>query len=107
MKTQFNPATARHYYLNNHGTRAVKIDHNGNRETLPVSIDGKTIKPRAVIYWEQCGNFAFPAVRVKGKAVTVYPDNETEPTKWQPYEIHKAQQKAEYEAWKAELAARA
>jgi len=107
MKTQFNPATARPFYLNAHGTRAVRIDRNGNRETLPVSIDGETVKPRAVTYWEQCGNFSFPAVRIKGKAVTVYPDNETEPTKWQPYEIHKAQREAKYEAWKAELAARA
>lgn len=77
MKTKFNPTTARLYYLNNSGTRCVSIDRDGNRETIPVSLDGVTITQRAVLYWEQCGNFAYPAIRVKGKALTVYPDVET------------------------------
>jgi len=86
-RTAYNPATARTYYLNQSGSRAVSIDRNGNRDTLPVSLDGETVKSRAVLYWEQCGNFAFPAVRVKGKAVTVYPDSEVEPTKWLPFAV--------------------
>jgi len=87
MKKQYNPATARQYYLNQSGSRAVSIDRDGNRETLPVSLDGVTVKPRAVRYWEQCGNFAFPAVRVKGKTVTVYPDSEVTATMWLPFEV--------------------
>ena len=87
MKRTYNPATGRHYYLNNHGTRGVRIDAQGNRETLPVSMDqGQTIKPRAVTYWQQCGNFAFPCVRIKGRAVTLYPNTEAaEPEYWTTY----------------------
>lgn len=87
MKTSYNPATARHYYLNSHGTRSVHIDRDGNRETLPVSLDGVTVKARAVLYWEQCGNFAYPVIRVKGKTINVYPDSEVEATMWLPYEV--------------------
>ncbi len=87
MKTKYDPATARQYYLNQSGSRAVSIDRNGNRETLPVSLDGKTIKPRVVRYWEQCGNFAFPVVRVKGKETPVFPDSEVEATMWMPFEV--------------------
>ena len=87
MKTPYNPATARQYYLNNSGTRVVSIDRDGNREALPVSLDGVNVKPRAVLYWEQCGNFAFPVIRVKGKAISVYPDSEVEATMWLPFEV--------------------
>lgn len=88
MKRTYNPATGRHYYLNNHGTRGVRIDAQGNRETLPYSTDqGQTIKPRAVTYWKQCGNFAFPCIRIKGRTVTLYPNTEaTEPEYWTTYE---------------------
>ena len=87
MKSQYNPKTARVFYLNRDGSRAVSIDHNGNREVLPVSLDGETIQTRSVLYWEQCGNFAFPVIRMKGKAVTVYPDSEVECEKWLPYAV--------------------
>jgi hypothetical protein len=87
MKTQFNSATARMYYLNNSGSRWVTIDRSGNRETLPVSLDGETVKLRAVLYWEACGNFAYPVIRLKGKAVTLYPDSEVTCTKWLPYSV--------------------
>jgi hypothetical protein len=86
MKRQYDPATSRHYYLNNHGTRGVRIDRQGNRETLPVSMDqGRTIRPRAVTYWQQCGNFCFPYIRVKGQIVSLYPDDEVTPTYWTTY----------------------
>ena len=87
-KTIYDKRTARTDYLNNTGSRAVSIDRNGNRERLPVSFDGGvTIKDRAVLYWEQCGNFGFPCIRIKGKAVFVYPDSEVEPTYWTTYEL--------------------
>jgi hypothetical protein len=87
MKRTYNPATGRHYYLNSHGTRGVRIDAQGNRETLPVSMDqGQTIRPRAVTYWQQCGNFAFPCVRMQGRIITLYPNTEaTEPEYWTTY----------------------
>jgi len=79
MKTKFDPANSRPVYLNNYGTRAVRIDSWGHRETLPFSTDGgKTIVQRAVCYWEQCGNFAFPTIKVKGKRQAVYPDSDVE-----------------------------
>jgi hypothetical protein len=87
-KTTFDPATARTYYLNQSGTRAISIDGNGNRETLPVILaNGEAPKPRAVLYWEQCGNFAYPSIRVKGKAVAVYPDSDVAPTVWMPFAL--------------------
>jgi hypothetical protein len=86
-RNAIDSATARMYYLNNSGSRWVTIDRSGNRETLPVSLDGETVKPRAVLYWESCGNFAYPVIRVKGKAVTLYPDSEVTCTKWMPYSV--------------------
>lgn len=87
MRTKYNPATAQTYYLNSTGTRCVSIDRDGNRETLPVSLDGVTIKIRSIRYWEQCGNFAFPVIRVKGKETIVYPDSEVTPEKWLPFYV--------------------
>lgn len=75
----YNSKTARFFTLNQDGTRGVSIDANGNRETIPFSMDGgKTIKNKSVLYHEQCGNFSFPVVRIKGKAVGAYPDSEVE-----------------------------
>lgn len=87
-RTKYNPATARTYYLNGTGSRCVSIDSKGNRETLPVSLDGITVQPRAVLYWEARGNFGFPVIRVKGKAVAVFPDMEAPPvTIYLPFEV--------------------
>lgn len=87
MRTQYNPATAQTYYLNSTGSRCVSVDRDGNRETLPVSLDGVTVKIRSVRYWEQCGNFSFPVIRVKGKEVSVYPDSEFDPVVWTPFSV--------------------
>ena len=88
MKRTYNPATARTYYLNQSGHRAISIDGNGNRETIPVSLDGVTSKPRSVLYWESCGNFGIPVVRVRGKAVAVHPDTEVPPVSfYAPFEV--------------------
>lgn len=87
MRNKYNPKTARFYYLNQHGTKGVSIDANGNRERLPVSLDGITVKERAVLYHQTCGNFSYPIIRVKGKKVVVYPNDNFEPTMWMPYEI--------------------
>ena len=75
MKNKFDKETARFYYLNNSGTRGVRIDAEGNRERLLVN-DGEAVKERAVCFWEQCGNFSFPVVRLKGKQITVYPKSD-------------------------------
>lgn len=83
----FNPATSKFYYLNNDGSRGVRIDANGNRETLPVSFDGVNVKQVAVKYWEQFGNFSVPYVRKGKKIIAVYPDNETEVKKWMPFNV--------------------
>lgn len=85
MKRKFNPNDSMFYYLNNEGTRGVRIDRNGNRETIPVSFDGVTVKQVAVKYWEQCGNFSFPNVRHKGKVVAVYADSDVEVEKYLLY----------------------
>jgi hypothetical protein len=85
--TPFNPDTSRFYYLNSDGSRGVRIDSDGNRERLPVSLDGKTTRPRAVLYWQTLGNFAVPYIRVQGKAVAVYPDSEVTPSAWLPFEV--------------------
>lgn len=85
MRSEYNPKTARFYLLNNDGTRGVSIDANGNRERLPVTLDGVTIKARAVLYHQQLGNFSTPFIRVKGKAVAVFPDSENKV--WMPFEI--------------------
>lgn len=86
----FNPATSRFYYLNNSGSRGVRIDADGRRETILVN-DGTATKPRAVVYWEACGNYTFPVVRLKGKRVTVYTDDVPPPDGsspvWSPFEI--------------------
>lgn len=58
------------YYLNNTGSR---------RKTPGEKLmfdDGRAVKPRAIDFWQQCGNFAFPCIRVKGKRVAVYPNSE-------------------------------
>ena len=86
--TKYDPASARLFYLNDTGHRAVCIDRNGNRERLPVSLDGITVKARAVLYWEACGNFSFPVIRVRGKQVPVYPNTEVPPpAAWLPYGV--------------------
>jgi len=85
-RTKFNEADSFIYYLNQSGSRAVRIDRNGNRETIPVSWDGVTVKQVAVKYWEQCGNFAMPYVRKGNKLVAVYADSDVEVTKYMPYE---------------------
>lgn len=87
MRTKYNPKTARFFYLNQDGSRGVSIDANGNRERLPVSLDGIAVKERAVLYHEMCGNFSYPVIRIKGKPVTVYPDSDVEVTMWMPYEV--------------------
>jgi hypothetical protein len=97
-RTTYSPTTARPYYLNQSGSRAVSIDGNGNRETLPVSLDGETVKPRAVFYWEQCGNFSFPCIRVGGKAVAVFPDDTFEPSMYMPLAVKQARDAAEFNA---------
>jgi len=86
MRTYDND-TARVFYLNNSGSRCVKIDANGNRERLRVTFDGITMKMVAVKYWEQCGNFSFPVVRHGKKLVAVYPDSEVEVSCWMPIQI--------------------
>lgn len=83
----YNSATARTLYLDQSGYRVVSIDRNGNRETLPVSLDGVSVKPRSLVCWQACGNFSYPIIRVKGRQVTVYPDSEVSPTKWMPYSV--------------------
>jgi hypothetical protein len=87
MKTKYNPKTARFYSLNNCGTRGVSIDANGNRETIPVTLDGVTVKARAVLYHEQMGNFSYPVIRIKGKKTVVFPDDNFQPTKWMPHKV--------------------
>lgn len=86
----FNPDNSRFYYLNNSGSRGVRIDADGNRETITVN-DGTTIKPRAVIYWQSCGNYSFPVIRLHGKRVTVYTDDTPPPDGsapvWSPFEV--------------------
>lgn len=62
MKTKYNPATARQLYTNASGSRAV-------------------------MYWEQCGNFACPVVRIKGKATKLFPDSDVEAKMWMPYAV--------------------
>lgn len=86
----FNPSTSRFYYLNNSGSRGVRIDADGNRENITVN-DGTTTKQRAVLYWETCGNYSFPVIRLHGKRVTVYTDDTPPPDGcapvWSPFEI--------------------
>lgn len=89
-KNTYNPDTARHYHINSIGSRSVSIDREGNRETLPVSLDGETVKPRAVRYWEMCGNFSYPVIRVKGKETTIFPDDIFQPTMWTPLAVKQA-----------------
>ena len=85
MKT-YNPATARLVYLNQDGSRCVSIDANGNRERIPVSIDGgKTIKQVAVLYHEQLGNFSAPWIRFKSKIEMVVSNQPFDVQYWQPY----------------------
>lgn len=91
MKNKFDKETARFYYLNNSGTRGVRIDAKGNRERLLVN-DGHTVKERAVCFWEQCGNFSFPVVKLKGKRVSVFPNSDVpnadgSPMEFMPYEV--------------------
>lgn len=89
MKT-YNESTSRFYYLNNSGSRGIRIDADGNREMILVN-DGTCTKPRAVCYWEQCGNWSFPTVRIKGKRVTVYTDDcppvDGSAPVWMPYAV--------------------
>lgn len=87
MKTPFDEKTSKFYYLNQSCSRGVRIDHNGNRETLPVSLDGVTVRERAVLFWEQCGSFSAPMIRVAGKVVMVFPDSDVSPKKWLPYAV--------------------
>lgn len=86
----FNESTSRFYYLNNSGSRGVRIDADGNHETILVN-DGTCTKSRAVCYWEQCGNWSFPVVRIKGKRVTVYtndcPPADGSAPVWMPYAV--------------------
>ena len=85
MKT-YNPATARFYTLNNDGSRGVSIDANGNRERIPVSIDGgKTIKQVAVLYHQGLGNYSAPWIRFKGKIEMAVPNQPFDVQYWQPY----------------------
>ena len=87
MKT-YNPATARLVYLNQDGSRCVSIDANGNRERIPVSIDGgKTIKQVAVKYFQQLGNHSAPWIRFKGKIEMVVSNQVIGVKYWQPYRI--------------------
>lgn len=89
MKT-FNESTSRFYHLNSSGSRGVRIDADGNRETVLVN-DGTCTKARAVCYWEICGNWSFPVVRIKGKRVAVYTDDcppaDGSAPVWVPYAV--------------------
>ena len=88
MNKTFNPATSRFLYLNNSGSRGVRIDSNGNRETLPVQFEtGGKVKQIAVKYWRQLGNFSFPVVRQGKQLIHVYPDSEVETKKWLPFDV--------------------
>lgn len=92
-RTKYNPATANFYYLNSTGSKGVRIDTNGNRETIPVSFDdGKTIQQRSVFYWEQIGNFSNPVIRDSRsrKAIMVFPDSQVDVTYYAPFKNEKA-----------------
>ena len=40
-----------------------------------------------MLYWEQCGNFSFPSIRIKGKVVAIYPDCEVCCKYWTTYKL--------------------
>jgi hypothetical protein len=85
MKT-YNPESARLLYLDKSGHKCVRIDANGNRERILVC-DGKTTKMRAIYYHEMVGNFSRTVIRIKGKEVAVFPDDEFNPSVWMPYDV--------------------
>ena len=94
---RFDASTAKLFYLNKDGSKCVRMDANNRRERLPVSFDGGvTVKMVSVMYWEQCGNFAFANVRQRRKpgsnqikVIAVFPDSEVEPTMWKPHDTAK------------------
>lgn len=79
------------YYLNGSGHRWTNRDDNNKSEKILVN-DGKVTKLRAVRYWEACGNFAVPCVRIRGKIVKLFPESEVpnkdnSPMLWMPYAV--------------------
>ena len=74
------------YYLNNNGSRWINLNRErGKREKIPVKLGGIT-KQRTIQYWEACGNFAFPSIRIKGKNVAVYPNSDVECSYYMTYQ---------------------
>lgn len=65
------------YYLNNHGSRWVRLV-NGKREKITLQTKtGKTVT-RSVNYYSSFGNFTTCNISYKGKRINVFPDETLE-----------------------------
>jgi len=73
-------------YLNDNGTRWINIDSSGQKEKIRVSGNGVSYRDLTVVHWEQCGNSAYPTVKLDGSLVNVYPDH-SDPVVWMPYKV--------------------
>lgn len=62
------------YYLNNHGSKWIVFDNDGNRQQIEFKTKaGKTIK-RRVQYFKSFGNGVICAIYYKKKLIKVFPD---------------------------------
>lgn len=86
------------YYLNNTGSRWKTPG-----EKIMVD-DGTKCRALAVEFWESCGNFARPIVRIRGKRESVVPHSDVrvsiyEIIVWRPWEVAVARRNLDF--WKS------
>lgn len=53
-------------FLNNRGSRWIRIDKNGKKEKILFNYGGE-VMVRTVLEWRSSGNFAYALVSIKGK----------------------------------------